>query len=258
MIDIHCHVLWGIDDGPKTLDESVQVCIMLKNKGVDSIVATPHYIVGSTYQSNAAAVTKMVDQLNKVLMQKVPEFEIKPGMEVFITPDLIDLIKTNEIITLNGSRYILVETSLNNIPIYMEDVFYKLRIEGYIPIFAHPERNRKINTNMKLAEKLVSNGVLIQVNHDSLVGRYGKDVKNFTETLLRKGLVHFIATDTHCENDRFKGAGEFSDILAELVGRENAEKLISINPSRVVNNLAIEKISPTIEKKFFLKKLFNF
>lgn len=258
MIDIHCHVLWGIDDGPKTLDESIQVCNMLKNKGVKSIVATPHYIVGSTYQTNSAVVTSMVDQLNKVLKQKVPQLEIKPGMEVFITPDIIDLIKSNEILTLNGSKYILIETSLNSIPIYLEDVFYKLRIEGYIPIFAHPERNRIINTNFKLVEKLISNGVLIQVNHDSLAGRYGKTIKNFAETLLKKGLVHFIATDTHCVNDRFKGTEYLTKTIDELIGKENAEKLISINPSRVISNLSVENISPVAKKVFFLKRLFNF
>ncbi|KNY26605.1 tyrosine-protein phosphatase [Pseudobacteroides cellulosolvens] len=255
MIDIHCHLLWGIDDGPKTLDESVQVCSMLKSRGVNRVIATPHYIVGSTYQTNAASVTHITQQLNEVLLQKVPEFEIMPGMEVFITPDIIDLIKSNEILTLNGTRYILIETSLNNISTYMEDIFYKLQLEGYIPIFAHPERNRKINMDFKLIERLISNGVLIQVNYDSLMGRYGKDVKKFTEILLKKGLVHFIATDTHCVSERFKGTGELSKILLELIGNENTEKIININPSRILENREVEKIIPAIEKKFFLKKL---
>ena len=155
---------------------------------------------------------------------------------------------------MNGTRYILIETSLNNIPTYMEDIFYKLQLEGYIPIFAHPERNRKINMDFTLIERLISNGVLIQVNHDSLMGKYGKDVKKSTEILLTKGLAHFIATDTHYVNERFKGVNELSKTLIELIGEENTEKLINVNPSRVIGNHEVENIAPTMEKKFFLKK----
>jgi len=258
MIDIHCHLLWGIDDGPKTLDDSLQVCSMLKSRGISGAIATPHYIVGSTYQTNATSVISMTEQLNKALQKKVPGFEVKPGMEVFMTPDIIDLIKSNEIISLNGTKYILIETSLNNISSYMEDVFYKIQLEGYIPIFAHPERNSKINMNFKLIERLISNGVLIQINHDSLMGRYGKNVKKFTEDLLKKGLVHFIATDTHCVNERFKGVEEFSNFLIELIGKENTEILTNVNPSRVLENGEVDNISSVNKKNFFLKELFKF
>lgn len=257
MIDIHCHLLWGIDDGPKTLDDSIQVCSMLKNRGISRVIATPHYIVDSTYQTNGASVISMTEQLNEALLQKVPGFEVKPGMEVFMTPDIIDLIKCNEILTLNDTRYILVETSMNSIPNYMEDVFYKIQLEGYIPIFAHPERNSKIYMNFNLIEKLISNGVLIQINHDSIMGKYGKNVKRFTESLLQKGLAHFIATDTHYVNEYFKGVEYFSKFLIELIGKENAEILMDVNPLRLWNNSEVVNISVS-KKKFFLKELFKF
>ena len=230
---------------------------LLKSKGINKVIATPHYIVNSTYQTNGASVISMVEQFNKALLQKVPGFEVRPGMEVFMTPDIIDLIKCNEILTLNDTKYILIETSLNSIPKYMEDVFYKIQLEGYIPIFAHPERNSKINMNFKLIEELISNGVLIQIDHDSIMSRYGKNVKKFAESLLKKGLVHFIATDTHDVNERFKGVEEFSKFLAELIGKENAEILTDINPLRVWENSEVVNISPT-KKKFFLKELFKF
>ncbi|MDP4179689.1 MAG: CpsB/CapC family capsule biosynthesis tyrosine phosphatase [Bacillota bacterium] len=258
MIDIHCHVLWGIDDGPKTIEESIETCKMLKNKGINTIIATPHYILDSAYQTHGKVVIDMVKQLNDLLREKSLGLEIRHGMEVFLTPELINLINSKEILTLGDTKYILIESSLNNISIYMEDIFYKLQLEGYTPIFAHPERNSKINLDYKLIEKYISNGVLIQVNHDSLIGRYGSTVKHFTIELLKKGLAHFIATDTHYVNERFKGEQEFINDLSNIIGCENAEKLVRSNPMRLLNNQDIEVLEPVGSRRHFLRRLFSF
>jgi len=257
MIDLHCHILWGIDDGPKELEESMEVCRMLSNKGITEVVATPHYITDSTYKTSSKEIVKMVDLLNDKLSKEAVKLKVHSGMEVFLSPEIMDLIRSKEVLTLNNSNYILVETYLNNVPVYFEDLFYQMQIEGLSPILAHPERNSRINQDISMVEKYFNSGIVIQMNIDSLIGKYGSRVKSFAQKILVSGLVHVICTDTHCVNNRYKNVTEIEEILTRMVGSENMEKLLYTNPEKVLNNEVVEELEPVEIKRTFFKKLFS-
>ncbi len=258
MIDIHCHVLWGIDDGPRSMEESLNSCKTLKNNGVNEIIATPHFIPGSNYVASPETVRKKVDELRKVIAQEVPGLNIYEGMELYITPELPELLKSKTVLSLNGSKYALVETSFSKIPSYIEDVFFRLQVEGYIPVFAHPERYCAI-LDMNRIEKFISKGVLLQLNLNSIVGKYGEAEKSFAIKLLTRGLAHFAATDSHRSPGRLSHVGGIERILTEHIDTESADILLNINPQRLLDNKEIEYIKPAPKKSLFsmFKEKFN-
>jgi protein-tyrosine phosphatase len=232
------------------MEESVQSCRALKLKGIKGIVATPHYIPGSTYVASAKTVNQKVSELESIISEKVPGLNILKGMELYISPELPDLLKSKEVLTLNDTKYILVETSLNSVPPYMEDVLFKLQLDGYIPVLAHPERYCNV-LDMDRIENLVSKGVLLQVNLNSIMGKYGKDVRLFATRLLTRGLAHFAATDSHGRSDRFTNVEAVKTLLRGFIGMGNAEKLLVSNPQRLVDNKDVEYLKPVQSKSFF-------
>jgi protein-tyrosine phosphatase len=254
MIDLHCHVLWGIDDGPRSLDESVGLCRALISKGISGIVATPHYIPGTKYIATSECVREKVRELQMLLADEAPKLKIYAGMELFITPELPELLKSGTVIPLNNSRYILVEMSTNSVPNYIDDVLFKLQLDGYIPVFAHPERYHK-SMGIERIQSFIAKGALMQINTGSIIGKHGKEVRQFADILLKAGVVHFIATDSHRSADRFASVANTREILKDAIGSENAEKILFTNPQRLIDNLDIEYMEPVQQKRGFFKKL---
>lgn len=255
MIDIHCHVLWGLDDGPMSLEESVQSCRILKKNGVNKIIATPHYIPNSNYAASPETVRQKLDELREILVEEVPGLNIYEGMELYMTPELPELLKSKAVLSLNGSKYVLVETSLSTIPAYIEDIFFRLQVDGYIPVFAHPERYCNL-LDVKKIEEFISKGILLQINLGSITGKYGEAQRSFAVKLLTGGLVHFAATDSHRKHAHGDG---FEKILTNHIDIESAQKLLYHNPKRLLENKDIECIKATPKKSIFvvLKEKFN-
>ncbi len=252
MIDIHCHVLWGIDDGPEDMKQSVDSCRTLKERGIRAVIATPHYIPGTTFNAPPEVVFKKIAELKSALAGEAPGLDIYPGMELFITPELPELLKAKEVLPLNGTKYLLVETSLNNVPAFVEDVIFRLQVDGYIPVLAHPERYGG-SMDVEKIRGYVSKGLLTQVNAGSIDGRFGKAAKAFALKLLSAGLVHFAATDSHGSSRRFASVEETRRSLTGLIGGDNAHKLLYSNPQRLVNNEDIEYPDPAPAKRSFFK-----
>lgn len=254
MIDLHCHVLWGIDDGPKSLDESVGLCRALIAKGITGIVSTPHYIPDTKFMAPSECVREKAGELQRVLADEALQLKIYTGMELFITPELPDLLKSGTVLSLNDTKYILVEMSTNSVSNYMDDVLFKLQLDGHIPVFAHPERYHR-SMDIERIQSLISKGALMQVNTGSIIGKHGKEVRQFADKLLKAGAVHFIATDSHRNADRFISVAGIRRILIDIVGHENTERILFTNPQRLINNMDIEHMEPVQIKRSFFKKL---
>lgn len=201
MIDIHCHVLPNIDDGPNRIEESIEMVSQAVAQGVETIIATPHYIPGEL-EYDRDEVFRKVNELQKRVDQTGLRCKIYPGMELYLIPELISHIDKRKIISLAESRYLLVEFPSRELSVNLINLLHEIRIRGYEPIIAHPERNSKIIENVELVNELFQQNVLLQINASSILGKNGQRSRDLCREFLEQGLVSFIASDGHSAGRR--------------------------------------------------------
>lgn len=200
MIDIHNHLLPGLDDGAKSLEETIEIAKTAQEYNIYKIVATPHYIEENK-KVEGKEIKARIKKINKLLKLKDIQVEILPGHEIHLTSDLLDRIKKRDILTINESKYILLELPMNYIPDYLDKVFYDLSVMGYKPVIAHPERNEEVIKSPGVLYKWVKKGIIFQLNAGSLFGVYGNEVKKTAFDLIDNYLVQVIASDCHGNNN---------------------------------------------------------
>jgi protein-tyrosine phosphatase len=251
MIDIHCHILPGIDDGPKDLKQSVEMARAAVAEGITTIIATPHFNL--KYGNNKLVILEQVKRLNEVLQSESIPLTILPGQEPRIYGELLEDYEQEQILTLNDSRkYQLIELPANHVPRYSEQLLYDLQMEGITPVIVHPERNQEIIENTTLLFNLVEKGALTQITASSVTGDLGKKIKKFSLQLLESNLTHFIASDAHnLDTRKFRLRESYETIQKEFgidmvyMLQENAEILLQGNS---VFKEAPQRIK---EKRFF-------
>ncbi len=197
MKDLHSHVLYGIDDGSKSLEESIKIIKRAYKEGITEMMVTPHYMYNTKYNANNKTKKELFDSLvNKVNEEKIP-IKLYLGNETFITHNYLSLIKSNEIMTLNNSRYLLLEFPLNNKLKNTRDIIFTLVMNGYVPILAHPERYLMFQKNPEMIEEYLQMGVLLQGNYKSLLGKYGSKAKKTLKYFLKNDYISFLGSDVH-------------------------------------------------------------
>lgn len=247
MIDIHNHILVDVDDGPKSIDEAIELLKQAKREGATDIVATPHHL--HTRYSNDIENVKM--KLNE--LKNNPEINelglrLYTGQEIRVTDQIIDDLKNGKIEGINGSRYLLLEFPSNEVPHYSNQLFYELQTMGYIPIIAHPERNKAIVQNMDLLFELVNGGALSQITTSSLLGEFGSNVRKLSLKMIDNNLAHFIASDAHNVSNR---PFIMKQLFKERKLKTYYEELESYlkNGEAVLENERISKQIPTQDYK---------
>ncbi len=235
MIDTHLHILPGVDDGPETIEEALALAKALVQEGVHTAIATPHYNDQFAHLS-MAEIRRRVDDLQQELVRHSIPLRIFPGHEALISPGLVEDIRTGKLATLNGSRYLLLELWNNAWMPQTEQVIFELRALGVVPIIAHPERYRIIQKNPTHLASLLKQGALAQLTVSSLIGMQGNTVRLFAENLVRKGLVHCIASDAHGLHRRPPGITRGLQRAAELLGHARVCQLIDTCPAAIINN----------------------
>ncbi|MEY8343893.1 tyrosine-protein phosphatase [Niallia circulans] len=251
MIDIHSHILPGIDDGAQTIEDSIKMAKTAVNEGITSIIATPHHKNNQFNNLKSSILTK-VNELNTVLKQENIPLTVLPGQEVRIYGEVVEDFYKGDILTLNHTKYLFIEFPSSSVPRYAERLLYELQTEGIISIIVHPERNKELLEKPELLYQLVKNGALTQVTASSLVGYFGKNVKKFSEQLIEHNLTHFLASDAHNIHNRTFKIDEALDMIEKTFGldyiyllKENAELLVR-------DKNIIKEIPKRIQKKKFL------
>ena len=196
MIDLHAHVLPGLDDGPASLGESLQLLKRMQEQGVKTVVAAAHALDGR-YNASKEAVLRATEQVNLALQAADLTIGVVPSMELYLTFDVLRMVKSGQVLGLGDSRYLVVELPHREFPTYTERALFELMISGYRPILNHPERNFAIQRRPGLMEGLAEKGVLAMVTAASLLGRFGPEAKRLGERFLADEVAELVVSDAH-------------------------------------------------------------
>lgn len=225
MFDLHSHILPGLDDGAKTLDESMTMLRAAALDGIRGMAATPH----SKDVREAGALPRLpehVDTLNRLAAEEGLEIRVYVGMENHLTRDLPDLVAANVAFPYNGGPYILVELPFDSLPGYTDEVLARLQGQGFTPVIAHPERQVDIMKDPSIMGDMAGQGILGQVTSTCILGRFGAKERDVAETLLKNGWVHVISTDCH------RPTGPRAPSMAEAVKR--AGEIVGVGKARAM------------------------
>lgn len=224
-IDIHTHILPGIDDGSPSYEESVALARCYVNVGIKKVVATPHFIPGTAWATPVDKVLELVDALQNSLDTEGIDLEILPGMEIAFHKKLADRIEKGLVLPLGDSEYYLIEPSFNGEQDSLLAALSSLLKRGYKIILAHPERIDGLRGKIENIRLLVEKGLLIQINAGSLLGYFGRSAKELAQSLWERDCFHLIASDTHDMNKRRPlGKDEWNTLLADTVTNEMLQK----------------------------------
>ena len=234
MIDIHSHILPGVDDGARDLAESLAMARLAVADGLTHIFTTPHHRDYSPHSS--ADVAQRVAQLQAALDKAGIPLILLPGHEVRLYDDMFDDWDNNLAGPLGDSRYVLAEPLFHRYDQHTDAMLFELFERGYLPIMAHPERIRPIQDNLALIESFLARGGLTQITADSLTSNNDWRAKKTAETMLRNGMVHVIASDAHHAYHRTPTLAAARDAAAVIAGEEQARAMVSTRPMAVVKN----------------------
>jgi protein-tyrosine phosphatase len=233
VIDLHHHCLPGIDDGPHTLAESVELCRMAADEGIETIVATPHVLRGRWQNTSRAGIESLLEELRDATGDRP---HLLPGSEYYFAHDMDEMLRGDSILPLAGSRYVLVEFASHAVPPLVREPLYRVQLEGWTPLIAHPERNVVFQSNPELLASLIRIGVKTQVTTGSITGNFGPEAEAAAVDWLQRGWVHIMATDAHNTTKRpprFRAARER---VVALAGEQIAQALFVDNPKSIVEN----------------------
>ncbi len=233
-IDIHSHIIPGIDDGAKDEIMALEMLKIAHESGTRHIIATPHYVYGNTRYGFTTIIEKCAE-LNMLAESAGIKINIYPGCEVFVTPELIEIFEQRLIGTLAGSRYMLVEFPMMSIPPYTDNALYSLQNKGIIPIIAHPERYTEIQRNPEILKSFIDRGILVQVNSGSITGVYGRESKKTVMRIIKEGLVQFIASDAHNDSSRSPDMRKAASIIEKSFGLKMRNDLFIVNPLKMID-----------------------
>ncbi|MCI2253115.1 tyrosine protein phosphatase [Domibacillus sp. PGB-M46] len=229
MIDLHCHILPGFDDGASELTKSLEMAQAAQEEGIIAIVATPHHQNGK-YHNERSAIEPAVADLNKQIQQMGLDITIYPGQEVRLYGELLEDYQNDRLVPVNHSAHMLIEFPSSSIPAFTEQLLFDMQLKGITPIIVHPERNAAISEDPNKLYKLIKNGALSQVTAASVNGQFGKKVKALSMQLIEANLTHFVASDAHNTTSRGFGLVQaYNAIDPDYAAyfQENAEAVLS-------------------------------
>jgi protein-tyrosine phosphatase len=236
LIDLHCHLLPQIDDGPRSLADSLEMARLAVADGISVIACTPHILPG-VYENKGPDIRAAVAELESALGEQAIEVVLTTGADVHLAPDILDGLKSGRILSLGESRYFLLEPPQAIVPPRFADYVFTLTGAGYVPIITHPERLGWFDRDLGMFEQVVRLGAWTQVTGASLLGRFGRRAQAVAEWMLEDGLVHILASDAHDAVDRRPCLAEAFEAAAKRIGEDEAWHLVRTRPEGVLKDL---------------------
>lgn len=236
MIDLHSHILPGIDDGSRSLDMSLDMARMAVDSGITTMACTPHIYPG-LYMNDTAGIVAARDALQRALDDKGIPLKLTTGADVHLVPGLLDGLRRGIVPCLHGTRYLLLEPSHHVAPPRFQESVFQLVAAGYVPVITHPERLTWVEDNYAVFGDLVRQGAWMQVTAGALTGVFGPRAKYWGERFLGDGLTHIIASDCHSSGRRSPVAmDKAAEIARRMVGKEEAALLVRGRQQKILAN----------------------
>lgn len=239
MKDLHSHILMGIDDGSKDINESIKVLRQAQEKNITDIMLTPHYINNSIYNADNQKKKSLLLKLKEELKKEDININLYLGNEVYIDEDIVNLIKEKKISTLNDTRYVLIELPMREELKNDKEIIFNLITNNYIPVIAHPERYTYIQDDPNKIDKYIELGALFQGNYLSLYGNYGKSAQKTLKKLIKTNKITFLGSDIHKSSTDYKTEKLEKKLLKLTKNKEIVENLMNNNFEYLINNKEI-------------------
>lgn len=249
MVDSHCHILHGLDDGARSMEDSIWMARIAAQSGIDTIIATPHHRNGMFF-NEAVRVRAEVAALNEELDRRSIPLRVCPGQEVAWNRTLLDELDGNKLVALNDTQYLLLELPHREWPKDLDAVLYELRIRGVRPVIAHPERHPAIMERPELALHLAEKGAVLQLTARSVLGMLGSKPQRTGFVLCEKGRIHLVASDSHrCTRGTAELAGAY-----RLLERKFGYEAVHAYRANAFSLLRNESVAPVrIQRKSWLR-----
>lgn len=234
LIDIHTHILYGVDDGAKDINDSMGLLDEEREQGVDQVILTPHY--GPKFgHPDTEVLREKFEAIREKAYKYYPEIQLYLGSELYYQQGTVSDLKQGKALTMNGTRYVLVEFATSDAYSHIYRAVQDFVYAGYIPILAHVERYKAVFGHVDKIVELVETGAYIQINAESLIGGIFDKRASFCKKLMKEGLVHFLGTDCH----DFRTRRPNMKPAAEVVRKKHADQILYENPRRMLEGKSI-------------------
>lgn len=234
-IDIHSHIIPGVDDGSKSMEQSLRMLHKAQQEGIDTMILTPHNKAEHRNVS-VEGIYRRIEELKQAAEREQLTIKLYPGNEIFYRDGVVELLEDGEVCTLAGSSYVLVEFRPVEEFSYIRRAIYELAGNGYIPVLAHVERYACMASSIDNVRYAIDRGALIQVNAGSIIGRSGFRVKQSVKKMLKEHLVHFVGTDAHDDIKRNTEIADTARYLCKKYGQDYADALLRDNAARIIRD----------------------
>ena len=241
LIDLHCHLLPGLDDGARDLSVALNMARIAAADGIETIVCTPHILPG-LYHNTGPCIRSATNELRIALAEANIAIDLLSGSDAHMTTRFAEKLAAGEILPLAKSRYVLVEPPHHVAPLQLQAFFLELLFVGYVPVLTHPERLTWIGSGYSTIKRLARSGVWMQITSDSLVGKFGRQPRYWAERMLAEGLVHLLASDAHDVHNRPPILSAGRQAVARRLGEREATNLVSTRPRGVIENEAPSRL----------------
>lgn len=243
MIDLHAHILYGIDDGAQHVEMTLNMLRQAEEDHIGTMVATPHYVAGALIYRPEVLRARYEDVLHLIKEEGI-NIRLFLGNELFLDEYIFEAVESKECHTLADTSYVLLELPMAGIPLETEKVLYRFLTKGYRPILAHPERNAAVLSNPALLLNLLEMGCITQLNSGSITGNNGRRIQGTARLLLESNMAHLVASDCHSDNRRPPALTRAYKLVSAWLGDKRAYRLFYDNPERVLRDEGINIGSP--------------
>lgn len=251
MIDFHSHIIPEIDDGSRSIEDTMLLIKEAKKAGFTKIISTSHY-VSNQYEFDEESRRQLLELIKMGANNLGIDIEIFLGSEIYASYDMVELLKEHKASTINDTKYVLFELPMQNELPNLKNIIYDLMGNGYRPIIAHPERYSYVKEDPNWLIQYIEIGVLFQSNYASIIGLYGKEAQKTVKQLLKNNMIHFLGSDVHRPETIYAKMPEIMQELRKILDRGQLNKLTRTNAELVLENKTINiEIPQKIKKSFW-------